>query len=179
MNEEGRQIFLLMRMPFAPRAFVIASCVFAAVVFAALFVVQIVSNDAFKQASTWALVVAFAAASICAGLIAQSGAYVRVSGSRVELGLRPLCRVRFSSAEILDVRVVPITEFFREWGVRGRASDDEGLLFAVGELRYGLMFTLRDGRKYGITVTGDGDEIQSLLVLGNSPPGLGVSRGVV
>lgn len=37
----------------------------------------------------------------------------------------------------------------------GRSRQEDGLVYAVSELRKGLTFELKDGRKYGVTLAED------------------------
>jgi len=98
-------------------------------------------------------------------MLLKAGVYLRVVGSRVEMGLRPLRRARFETSEVMDIELMEVPELAREWGTRGHARGENGLLFAVGGLRKALVFTLRDGRKFGITVEGTEQLVLDILAL--------------
>ena len=163
MIDDFRRSAIHKSIPAAPRAFAVGACILSAAFVAGALIYRLASGDADGGVSTWGLFPAAVFSAWAAILLLRGGAYIRVTGSQMELGLSPLRKVRFDVSEVSDLQLITVAELSREWGTRGRARGEDGLLFAIGGLRRALMFTLRDGRKFGVTVEGSEPEVLDIL----------------
>jgi len=104
---------------------------------------------------------------IFGGIIASTlwmHAFLSLRDNAVRIGFMPFYWRTIPYRDIAAVDAVEVDPMrdYRGWGVKGRSTQPEGMLFSGGS-RAGLRMTLHDDRRYVVTLPGPVDEIVAEL----------------